>query len=108
MCETLRDPLAAAVSLNRFSIQASRIPMLPPEELPACGFSLAMQNYRTARPDQQLTGRERPQRIYLRDEYHICKVMVSGMELGLNYGLVFTTRVSISEPLDCSVKYCAA
>src|SRR5882762_11535736 len=61
ICETLRpspllrtsDPFAAAVSFNRFSIQPSRTPILPPEEIPRAGHLSRDANYRTARPERQ-------------------------------------------------------
>src|SRR5882762_2204637 len=57
ICETLRDPFAAAVSVNLFSIQPSRIPILPPEEIPHTGYLSREANYRTAQAERQLLHR---------------------------------------------------
>src|SRR6266403_657046 len=84
ICETLRDPFAAAVSVNLFSIQPSRIPILPPEEVPHTGYLSREANYRTAPRSQQ------PART--RDDGSLCRVGQALLPVRFDFATTDTER----------------
>src|SRR6266850_3198452 len=92
ICETLRpspllrtsDPFAAAVSANLFSIQPSRTPILPPEEIPHAGYLSREANYRTAPRSQQ------PART--RDDGSLCRVGQALLPVRFDFATTDTER----------------